>query len=146
MLLRKMVESYLSNEYKDGIATLYINTKNQEYTVGSLETSHEINDELIETFHLAIGLGNDFVATIFPNILTESLKLIDDIKGLDIDENEDIMLTIPTFESIKETGGGILVLIFGTLFEGAIVLAYDHSRKAVDSVVIETERGIRITH
>ena len=148
MVAREMVEEFLNNKYRDGIVTLYINTKKKEYTVGSLQTGNEINDELIETFHLAVGLGNDFVATIFPNPIDDSLKFIGDIKELEIDEDEDegIMLTIPTHESIERTGGGTLILIFGTKFSGALVVAYDHRRKLQDSVVVNTEKGIQITH
>lgn len=146
MVVREMVEEYLNNKYKDGIITLYLNTMKREYTVGSLQTGQEINDELIETFHLALGMGNDFVAAIFPNPVEDSLKFIEDIKKLETDEDEDIMLTIPTFESIEKTGGGILILIFGTEFSGALVVAYDHTRKIQDSVVVNTEKGIQITH
>ncbi len=141
-----MVEEYLKNKYKDGIITLYINTSRKEYTIGSLQTGNEINDELIETFHLAVGLGNDFVATIFPNPVDDSLKLIEEIKKLEVNEKDDIMLTIPTFESIEKTEGSTLILIFGTMFSGALVLAYDHTREMKDSVMVETEKGIQITH
>ena len=148
MEVRKMVEEYLKNKYEDGIVTLYMNTMKNEYTVGSLQTGNEINDELIETFHLALGMGNDFVAAIFPNPVDDSLKFIEDIKELEIDEDEEegIMLTIPTFESIKKTGGGTLILIFGTMFSGALVIAYDHTREMQDSVMVNTEKGIQITH
>ena len=148
MIAREMVEEYLNNEDKDGIVTLYMNTNKREYTVGSLQTGKEINDELIETFHLALGMGSDFVAAIFPNPVDDSLEFIEDIKELEVseDEDEDIMLTIPTFESIEKTGGGTLILIFGTAFSGALVIAYDHTRKLQDSVVVNTEKGIQITH
>lgn len=146
MVIREMVEEYLNNGYKDGIVTLYMNTDKREYTVGSLEIGNEINQELIETFHLALSMGNDFVTAIFPNPIDESLEFIKEIEELETDENEDIMLTIPTFESIKETGGSVLILIFGTMFSGALILAYDHLRKIKGSVMVNTEKGIQITH
>lgn len=144
MVAREILDKYLKGFYQGGIVTLYINSKSKEYTAGTLEDSDDINNELVETLHLAIGLGNDFLVAIFPNILDSSLDLIKSVEDIEL-EDEDIMLTIPTFKSTEETGGGILVIIFSTLFSGALLLAYDHT-EIKGSVMIETEKGIRITH
>lgn len=144
MVAREILDEYLKDFYQGGIVTLYINSKKREYTAGTLEDNGNINNELVETFHLAIGLGNDFVAAIFPNTLDSSLDLIKSVKDIEL-EDEDIMLTIPTFKSTEETGGGILVVIFSILFSGALLLAYDRA-EIKGSVMIETEKGIRINH
>ena len=143
MVAREILDEYLRDKYKGEIITLYINSKKREYTAGTLE-DNDINNELVETLHLAIGLGSDFVVAIFPNTIDSSLDLIQSMKDIK-SEGENIMLTIPTFKSTEETGGGILVVIFSTLFSGALLLVYDHI-KIKDSFMIETENGIRITH
>lgn len=144
MVAREILDEYLKTCYKGEIITLYVNSKKREYTTGTLEDNGNINDELLETIHLATGLGNDFVVAIFPNMLDSSLDLIKSVEDVEL-ENENIMLTIPTFKSTIETGGGILVIIFSTLFSGALLLAYDHT-EIKGSVMIETENGIQISH
>jgi hypothetical protein len=146
MVIRQMIEEFLNNGYKNGISTLYINSRIREYTIGSLQLSDNMNDDLLDTIELAVAMGNDFVAGVFPNPLEDSLNLIQEIKDLKIEEDEDIMLTIPTFRSTSKTKGSTIILVFSTLFSGALLFAYDKDKKLRDSVVLETQKGIQITN
>ena len=125
---------------------LYIYSSTDEFIIGNLEGKNDYNNELASSIELGRDMGSDFVAAIFPNPLKGGLKLIQEIKDLNQDGIDcDLKLTIPTFDSIKETDGAVLVLIFSVYFLGTIVLIYKNA-ELKDSVMIETDKGIQITH
>jgi hypothetical protein len=148
MVLKEMVDEFMLNQYKDGMVTLYINSRAREYTRGSIDSNKNFGEEMLDTLELGIGMGCDFVAAILPNPLQDSHDLIDQIDKLstETDPDEDILLTIPAFGSIEKTGGATIIVVFSTLFSGALIMVYDKLKKMVNSAMISSESGIQITH